>query len=238
MKYLIKEYILKNGQTHSFTPLHKKGNPNNPNNYRGISLSDVSGKLFSTTINRRLQMWVDMNNTNGEQQAGFRKDYSTVDHIFTLLAIVQKQLSLNRKLYVTFIDFQKAFDSISRKLLWPTLQKQGIHGKLFRCVKSIYDVVKARVRDGASLTESIHCLRGVKQGDVFCFAPCLSSITSSKFFFYLVFISESGSSSIFSELFLYIPPFYPSKKQVSFDSGVPLNLWLPIVCCLDMHALI
>ncbi len=32
-------------------------------------------------------------------------------------------------------------------------------------------------------------------------APCLSSITSSKFFFYLVFISESGSSSIFSELF-------------------------------------
>ena len=38
--------------------------------------------------------------------------------------------------------------------------------KLFRCVKSMYAVVKARVRDGASLTESIHCLRGVKQGDV------------------------------------------------------------------------
>ena len=95
-----------------------------------------------------------------EQQAGFRKDYSTVDHIFTLLAIVQKQLSLNRKLYVAFIDFEKAFDSISRKLLWPVLQKQDIRGKLFRCVKSMNGVVKARVRDGASLTESIHCLRG------------------------------------------------------------------------------
>ena len=95
-------------------PLHKKGNPNDPNNYRGISLSDVSGKLFSTIINRRLQMWVDMNDTIGEQQAGFRKDYSTVDHMFTLLVIVQKQLSLNRKLYVAFIDFEKAFDSISR----------------------------------------------------------------------------------------------------------------------------
>ena len=105
-------------------------------------------------------MWVDMNDTIGEQQAGFRKDYSTVDHIFTSLAIVQKQLSLNRKLYVAFIDFEKAFDSISRKLLWP-MQKQGIGGKLFRCVKSMYDVVKAHVRDGASLTESIHCLPGV-----------------------------------------------------------------------------
>ena len=104
-------------------PLHKKGNPNDPNNYRGISLSDVSGELFSTIINRQLQMWVDMNDVIGEQQAGLSlKDYSTVDQIFTLLAIVQKQLSLNRKLYVAFIDFQKAFDSISRKLLWPILQ--------------------------------------------------------------------------------------------------------------------
>ena len=118
-------------------------------------------------------MWVDMN-TTGEQQTEFRKDYSTVDHIFTLLAIVQKQLSLNRKLYVAFIDFQKAFDSISRKLLWPIQQKQGIRGKLFRCVKSMYGVVKARVRDGASLTGSIHCLRGVKQGDV-C-SPILFSL--------------------------------------------------------------
>ena len=103
MKYLIEEYILKTGQTQS---VHKKGIPNYPINYRGISLSDVSGKLFSTIINRRLQMWVDINDTIGEQQAGFRKDYSTVDHIFTLLAAVQKQLSFNRKLYVAFIDFQ------------------------------------------------------------------------------------------------------------------------------------
>ena len=52
-------------------------------------------------------MWVDMN-VIGEQQAGLSlKDYSTVDQIFTLLAIVQKQLSLNCKLYVALIDFQK-----------------------------------------------------------------------------------------------------------------------------------
>ena len=92
-------------------PLHKKGNPNDPHNYRGISLSDVSRKLFSTIINLRLQMWFDMNDVIGEQKAGFSlKDYSTVDQKFSLLAIVQKQLSLNRKLY----DFQKAIGSVSR----------------------------------------------------------------------------------------------------------------------------
>ena len=59
--------------------------------------------------------------------------------------LLYKNNGLNRKLYVAFIEFEKAFDSISRKLLWPILQKQGIRGRLFRCVKSMYDVVKARV---------------------------------------------------------------------------------------------
>ena len=91
-----------------------------------------------------------------------------------MLAIVQKQLSLNRKLYVAFIDFEKAFDSISIQLLWPILKKNSIRGKLFYCVKSMYENVKARVRDGALLTYCIECLRGVKQGDV-C-SPILFSL--------------------------------------------------------------
>eukprot|EP00745_Piridium_sociabile_P040774 TRINITY_DN79113_c0_g1_i3.p1 TRINITY_DN79113_c0_g1~~TRINITY_DN79113_c0_g1_i3.p1 ORF type:complete len:147 (-),score=2.11 TRINITY_DN79113_c0_g1_i3:18-458(-) len=109
-------------------PLLKKGDVNNPNNYRGISLSDVSSKLFGSIINSRLQEWIEENNTTGEHQAGFKKGYSTVDHMFTLLAIVQKQFSYNRKLYVAFIDFEKAFDSINRNLLWPISIKNGING--------------------------------------------------------------------------------------------------------------
>ena len=91
----------------------------------------------------------------------------TVQQLITpLLAVVQKQLSLNRKLYIAFIDSEKVFDFIVRKLLWPILQKQGIRDKLCRCVKTMNDVIKARVRDGASLNESFHCLHGVKKGDV------------------------------------------------------------------------
>jgi hypothetical protein len=77
--------------THSIIqPLFKKGDTNNPNNYRGIFLSDISGKLYSKIINCRLQKWIDQNNCIGEHQAGFRKDYSTIDHIFTLMALNQK----------------------------------------------------------------------------------------------------------------------------------------------------
>jgi hypothetical protein len=146
-------------------PLFKKGDVNNPGNYRGISLCDISSKIYGTIINARLQSWVKQNNITGEYQAGFKKGYSTVDHIFTLMACVQKQFSRNRKLYVAFIDFEKAFDSINRNLLWPILLKNGIKGKLFRCVKSMYECVKARVRCGAVLTDYIRCSAGLKQGD-------------------------------------------------------------------------
>jgi hypothetical protein len=155
-------------------PLYKKGDANNTNNYRGISISDIGSKVFSTIINRRLQEFVEDNNITGEHQAGFKRGYSTIDHMFTLLALIQKQFSFNRKLYVAFIDFEKAFDSINRNLLWPILIKNGIRGKLFKCVKSMYNTVKTRVRCGGKLTDYINCTRGVKQGDV-C-SPVLFSL--------------------------------------------------------------
>ena len=155
-------------------PLFKKGNQNDPDDYRGISLCDISSKLYSSFINNRLQEWIEQNSLTGECQAGFKKDYPTVDHMFTLMAMIQKQFALNRKLYVACIDFEKAFDSISRKLLWPILLKNGIKGRLYKSVRSMYENVKARIRCGAKFTDYIKCTRGVKQGDV-C-SPVLFSL--------------------------------------------------------------
>ena len=83
-------------------------------------------------VTLRLQERVEVSNITGEHQAGFKKNYSTIDHMFTLLVLVQKQFSLNRKVYVAFIEF-----SINRKLLWSVLLKNGVNGKLYRCIKSM-----------------------------------------------------------------------------------------------------
>ena len=73
-------------------PLFKKGDPEIPDNYRGISLLSICSKLYSYILNKRLTCWIDDNNLLSETQAGFRKTYSTTDHLFTLLALIQKQL--------------------------------------------------------------------------------------------------------------------------------------------------
>ena len=91
------------------------------------------------------------------------------------MALIQKQFALNRKLYVAFIDFEKAFDRYRFFfLLWPILLKNGVKGRLYKCVRSMYENVKARIRCGAKFTDYINCTRGVKQGDV-C-SPVLFSL--------------------------------------------------------------
>ena len=49
-------------------PLHKKGNTQDPNNYRGISLLNVCSKLYSYILNKRLVTWVEENGSIGEEQ--------------------------------------------------------------------------------------------------------------------------------------------------------------------------
>ena len=66
-------------------PLYKKGSIHDPDNYRGTSLLNVCGKLYSHINNTRLSIWAEDHDVLGDIQAGFRKDHSTNDHIFTLI---------------------------------------------------------------------------------------------------------------------------------------------------------
>ena len=82
--------------------------------------------------------------------------------MYTHSQLFDHMFCLNRKLYVAFIDFEKSFDFINRKLLWPVLLKNGINGKLYHCIKSMYNSVKVRVRCGSKMTDYINCTLGVK----------------------------------------------------------------------------
>ena len=74
-------------------PLHKKGSTNDPNNYRGISLTSIVSKVFTSILNRRLQYWANVHESIPEEQGGFRKGYSTIDSIFTLHTMIHHYLT-------------------------------------------------------------------------------------------------------------------------------------------------
>ena len=147
-------------------PLHKKGDINIPDNYRGISLLNVCSKVYSSVLNRRLTDFVEDNDILGEEQAGYRCNRSPIEQIFTLYAIISKQLIRHRKLYVAFIDFKKAFDGISRVKLWLVLRKLGIKGKMLDALKNMYKSVKTKVRFKGNFTDYFDCPNGLKQGEI------------------------------------------------------------------------
>jgi len=81
--------------------------------------------------------------------------------------MIQKQLSREgKKLYVAFVDFKKAFDSVQHSILFNAIFEQGVDGKLFDALKSMYSSLTSCVRYGQECSEFFECPAGVRQGCV------------------------------------------------------------------------
>ena len=93
-----------------------------------------------------------LNGCTSDAQFEFRKGQSTVDALFALQSIVQMYLNRNQRLYVTFIDLKKCFDSIYRNGMWLKLFKTGIQSKMLRIVKTMYAKVKSCVKSCTHVT--------------------------------------------------------------------------------------
>ena len=114
----------------------KKGSLSDCNNWRGITLLSVPSKIFCKVIIQRITQAVDDLLRN--EQSGFRKGRGCTDNIFTLRNILEQCTEWNRELYVNFIDYEKAFDSIHRDSLWQILRAYGIPQRIINIIKCFY----------------------------------------------------------------------------------------------------
>lgn len=108
-----------------------------------------------------------------DQQVGFRKKKkrSCTDQIATL-RFIEQCAEWNSSLYVGFIDYETAFDSVDRETIWKRLRHYGVPNKLVNNVRKSYDHLACRVIQGGKLTEPFEVKTGVRQGcycHPFCF---------------------------------------------------------------------
>ena len=147
-------------------PIFKnKGNIYDPSSYRPITLVSCLGKTFTSILNERLGELSTEVNLISEAQTGFRKGYSTLDNIFVLHSLILIYQALGKKLFCTFVDFSRAFDTISHTSLWIKLQKANISGKMFKVIYRMYSDVKSCVRNGNEVSAVFNCNIGVRQGE-------------------------------------------------------------------------
>ena len=142
-----------------------KGGPNedryNPLKYRGITLLSVIGKLYTAVLNERVTKWIEKKGILVEEQAGFRRDRSTVDQLFILTEMIRNRHG--QKTYVCFIDIQKAYDRVWRDGLWDKLYDYGMRG-MWRVLRSIYESVESSVLVNDSQSRFFSIDTGLRQG--------------------------------------------------------------------------
>ena len=97
----------------------------------------IPGKVFNRVLLNRLKDAVDP--CLRDHQAGFRKNRSCTDQIVTLRIILEQSLEWNSSLYVSFMDYEKAFNSVDRECLWKLLRHNGIPEKITSIIQNYYE---------------------------------------------------------------------------------------------------
>ena len=142
-------------------PLYKsKGSQDDPDNYRGITLLSCLGKLFTACLSHMISNYMCKDEKLGFEQTGFRPDFSTLDHVFTLQAIIAYYKNKKGRVYYAFVDYSKAFDRIDRASLWVKLLKNGVNGKVLQVIHDMYKNAKSCVKSCDKFSDFSHVIWG------------------------------------------------------------------------------
>ncbi|KAE9412388.1 hypothetical protein Angca_004682, partial [Angiostrongylus cantonensis] len=152
--------------------LFQKGDLYALGNYRPICLLSVVYKLFTRVILNRIDRTLD----EGQQceQAGFRKGFSTVDHIHTITRLIEVLRQFKRPLCLTFIDLEKAFDSVEIEAVMEALGSQGVPFQYIKILCELYKNFTTKIFPFYS-DITVHVKRVVRQGDTI--SPILFTAT-------------------------------------------------------------
>jgi hypothetical protein len=145
-------------------PVVKKGTGEGFDEYRGVSVLSVVGKVFGKVIETRVRLFCEGKGLLVDNQFGFRENRACRDALFVLSEVV-KGRGKNR-VFAGFLDIAKAYPSVWRKGLWHKLLEMGINGRMLRVLKSLYARCEVGVRVGGKVEEWYEEFVGVREGCV------------------------------------------------------------------------
>ena len=158
----------------SVTPILKTGDPNDPNNYRPISILPLLGKCIEYFVNQQLTEYVETNKLLTNHQYGFRKDHSTTFLMLNLFDKIFTSKESQKKPAIVFLDIKKAFDTVSHNILLKKLKYYGVDGFVIKWFKSYLGDRKQHTKIRGNISTSLPVKTGVPQGSIL--GPILFSL--------------------------------------------------------------
>ena len=154
--------------------IHKKDSPDEPKNFRPITLQPVPLNIFMSVLSYTMYEFLLMNNfIESSIQKGFTPGMSgTFEHTAHLAFLIKQAKKQQRSLTVTLLDLKNALDGeVHHRLISTVLQYHHIPEHFRKCVENVYSNFYSSVVTDAYQTPFIRVNRGVLQGC--CLSPLL-----------------------------------------------------------------
>ena len=149
--------------------IYKKGEPDNPENFRPITLEPVALKIFTSLLrNRVFQYLMENNYTECHYQKGFTPGMSgTFEHIAEMDYLINHSRLKQRGLIITLIDLKNAFGEVDHNLIQSVLRYHHVPNEICDIVKNLYSDFHLAIITKKFTCNFIQFNRGVLQGDSF-----------------------------------------------------------------------
>jgi uncharacterized membrane protein len=143
-------------------PIEKKKGATECVDFRTISLVTHASKIVLRMLTRRMESKAE--EFLGPDQFGFRRGRGTRDGIGALRTLYERSLEHNNRVYICYVDFEKAFDRVNWVKMMEILLDIGVEWRDRRLVWNLYNKQIAYVKIGENLSNGCGIGRGVRQG--------------------------------------------------------------------------
>lgn len=130
-------------------PIKKRGERKKVEEFRGITIMPSLYKIYTIVLASKLEQDIEEKGILERGQAGFRKGMGTLDNIFVINYLVNRQLSKKRgKLMAFFVDLKATFDTVNREILTRIMHGRGVRKRLVERCKEVLRETRNKIRVG------------------------------------------------------------------------------------------